>query len=271
MPAPAERDRVRRAREAREAREHASAARRRRVRLLAGSSAAVVVAVAVVVAFGAFKPDPAKDGSVTDAGGVEVRGAAQTAALLRGLPQDGVTLGRKDAPVTILEIADLKCPSCKAHEIGTQPQIVDRLVRTGRANLQLQLVNYRDGAAGTIDGEAARRAAYNLVAANRFWSFVDATWWNQGSEQETWATEPFLRAIAAAAPGIGPADVNVRETPASRSGAAGADRLAEALGTRGTPTLYVLPRGARTGTEVPDPDDVDALDRAVTRAAKAAR
>ena len=69
----------------------------------------------------------------------------------------------------------------------------------------------------------------------------------------------------------GPDDIDVRETPASRSGIAGAERLAAALRTDATPSVYVVPRGSATGARVDDPGDVDALDRAVRRAAAKAR
>ncbi|MDO9407521.1 thioredoxin domain-containing protein [Patulibacter sp.] len=271
MSGSAERDRLRRAREEREAQERSATDRRRRLRALGATAGVVVLLVAAVVAFGAFKGDPADDGSRTEVDGVGVRGVAETTALLRGLRQDGTTLGRRDAPVTILEVADLKCPACKAHEIETQPAIVDRLVRTGRANLRMELVNFRDAPAGTTDGEGARRAAYALAATDRFWTFAHLAFWNQGSELDAWASEPVLRAIAGAAPGLEPDDVDVRETPASRSGIAAAERLAAALRTDATPSVYVVPRGSATGARVEDPGDVDALDRAVRQAAAKAR
>lgn len=258
------------ARRAREAEADAKDQRRRRLQLLSAATGVAVVVVCAVIAFGAFKSDPADKGPKTEVGGLKVGGATETAALLRGIPQQGETLGRPDAPVTILEIADLKCPGCKEHEIETQQKIVDRLVRPGKAKLEMQLVNFRDRAAGTTDGEGARRAAYTFAAKNRFWNFVNATYWNQGDEQNAWATERLLRAVAAAAPGIEPAEVNLRETPASRTGIANAERIAAALKTDETPSLYVIPRGSSVGKRV-DTEDVDGLEKAVAKATTPAR
>lgn len=254
-----------------------AADRRRRLRLLGVALGTAAIVVAIVVAAGAFKPDPTADASRTTVAGIEVRGAAEAGELLRGLPQRGTTLGRADAPVTILVISDLKCPSCRDHAIEAQRAVVDRLVRTGRANLRLELVNLRDRARGTGDGAAARRAAYALAATDRFWPFVQTAFWNQRSTRDEWATEPLLRAIAAVASGAASSSAasgsaseaaDLGQTPAVRAAIAAADRLASDLGTDATPSVHVLRRGARTGERVGDVHDVDAIAAAVDRAAR---
>lgn len=244
----------------------AAAERRRRLRTLGGVLAVVALLVAAVVAFGAFQRDPAERGSTTTVAGRTVRGASETAALLRGLPQHGPTLGDPRAPVTILVISDLKCPHCQRHALTTQRELVDRLVRSGRARLTLQLVNQRDAARGTTDGEGARRAAYSLVATDRFWSFVLTSFWNQGPTDQAWATAAFLRVIAAAAPGVDPARLAVGPSPESSAAIAAADRLARRLGTDETPSIYVAARGSGDLQRVTAIDDLDAIERAVDAA-----
>jgi protein-disulfide isomerase len=255
------------ARHPREEEEGAARDRRRRLRLLGGAGALTVVVVAIVLAVGAFKDDPADDASRQQDGGVTVIGLAETRAFVRGLEQRGTVLGDPDAPVTIVELADLKCPFCKEHELGAQLEIVDRLVRTGRANLDMQLVNVIDPGMGTTDGAAARRAALNLTSGGGFWSFVHAAYLRQGAEADEWATPDALRAIAAAAPGVGPGRLNARETATSRAAAARADELMGALRATGTPAVFVRRRGTRTYTPVPDLD-VDSIEAAVDRAAR---
>lgn len=235
----------------------------RRARRLAVALLAAIVVVVAVVAASAFKEDPAADAPVTTVavGGqsVGLKGRAETEALLQGLPQHGLTLGDPNAPTTIVQVADLKCPACQSHEIETQPAIIRELVRTGRANLEMQLVNFRDRAAGTTDGEAARRAALNYVGANTFWNFVHTLYFNQGDERRAWATERRLTQIATAAPGVDPAKLVARETPASRSLAAAADRFARRVNAPGTPAIYVRARGAKRWVAVPQAGDVAAI------------
>ena len=56
------------------------------------------------------------------------------------MPQDGLTLGRPDAPATVVEFIDVKCPFCKEFAIEDGPDLVRDLVRSGRASLELRVL-----------------------------------------------------------------------------------------------------------------------------------
>lgn len=266
---------ARKARLEREAAERAAAERSKRVKLLGGAGAAIVVIVALVLALGLFREDTTENlgsGEVTiDGQKVEVKGAEETAAELSGLPQSGDLLGDPDAPVTIVEIADLKCPACQMYSVDVQPEVIEQLVRPGKANLQVKLVNFRDAAAGTTDGEAARNAAYNLVPRNTYFNYVSMLYANQGSEAETWATDRKLKAVGEATPGVGAAAINTAETPESKKLVEDAEKLATALNIQGTPSVYVKARGTNEYTHVPSFNDVAAISSAVDEAAKKAK
>jgi protein-disulfide isomerase len=256
----------------REAAERAAAERSKRIKLLGGAAAVVVVILAIVFASGAFKDNTnnASESKVdTGEGKVTLKGINETNALLKGLPQDGTLLGKPDAPVTIIEFADLKCPVCQQYEVTQQKKTVDSLVRTGKANLKIQLINVIDPNQGTTDGAKARVAASNLIASDKFWPFVSTVYYNQGLENDTWATDKRLKQIAAGAPGVGVDALNTRETSASRTAIADADKLAEQLGVQGTPSFYVNPRGTRVYTPVADP--ASGMASAVAEAAKSAK
>lgn len=266
------REQAQKARLEREKAEQAARERSQRLKLLGGAVVLVVVIVGVVLAAGVFKDTSGgsketevKVGNST----AKVKGIAETTSLLQGLPQNGTVLGKPDAPVTIIEFADMKCPACQQYEVQHQNKAVDELVKTGKANLDLQLINIIDPNMGTTDGADARRAALNLVAKNKFFNFVHTSYYNQGLENDTWATEKRLKEIGAGAPGVGAEAVNIRETAATRDLQAKADKLSQDLNVQGTPAFYVQPRGTREYTPVEDP--INGLAAAVDAAAKKAK
>lgn len=258
----------------REAAEQSDRQRKQRFKLLGAAAGVIVVIVLVVVLAGAFKSDPTKNASsskVTVGGEtVTIKGKPETEALIKGLQQKGTVLGDPNAPASIVEIGDLKCPSCQSHEVTSQAEIVNALVRTGKANLDMQLVNFRDQAAGTTDGAVAMRVANNLATQNKFWNFVHTLYYNQGSEQDQWATDKRLGQIAAGSPGLTANAINTRETPASRTAAADALKLSQVLKVQGTPSIYVKPRGVGTYTSVPNYGSLSDITKAVDDASKKA-
>lgn len=199
------------------------------------------ILVAVVVGSGALSgDDPAEDASVV--GGV--KGVRETSALLRGVPQDGIVLGRPDAPVTIVEFLDVKCPICRSFVLRDGPRIVDDLVRTGRANVELRVIALPQFRPNT---ERGRTAVHALAARDRAWTLTELLFFNQGPEAAQWIQPALLERIGRTAPELRGTPVTSTPTAETRRLDAEAQELAERLDIGGTPSIFVRPRG-RTDT-----------------------
>lgn len=195
----------------------------------------VAVAVALLLGTGAFSGgDPADDASVVDG----VKGTKETTALLRDVPQDGRILGRADAPATIVEFVDLKCPICKSFVIEDAPDVVRDLVRTGKANVELRVLAFLGP-----DSVVARTAVNALAAQDRAWTFAELLFYNQGPESDEWATPAFLMKIASVAPELRGQRIQTTPTPETTRLSTEDEALRKELDVDGTPTIFVRPRG----------------------------
>jgi protein-disulfide isomerase len=159
---------LREARLAREARDPAAAQRRRRVWRVCGTTALAIVVVAVAVAISSG------GGRANAASGGRLSGAAFSAKLFAGVPHHGTVLGRLDAPVRLIEFADLQCPYCDQYAVQALPTLVRDYVRTGKVRMQFENLSFM-GPGSVVAGRAAAAAAQQ----NRLWNFVDLMYLNQ--------------------------------------------------------------------------------------------
>jgi protein-disulfide isomerase len=159
--------------------------RRARLSLVAALGAAVCIAAALIAVSvlgsreGATEPST---GAIAPAG---------RDPLFRGVPQDGIALGRRDAPFTLVEFADLQCPYCAQWAHEALPAIVTDYVRTGR----LRIV-FRGLAFLGPDSDRALRAALAAGERDRLWDAVHALYERQGHENAGWVTDGLLRSLA---------------------------------------------------------------------------
>jgi protein-disulfide isomerase len=100
------------------AKERTSSESQRRLYLLVGI---VVVLAAVTVSVLASLSQGGASGEVQE--------------LLADIPQNGTTLGKEDAPVTVRLYEDLQCPACASFARETFPELVARHVETGEAKV----------------------------------------------------------------------------------------------------------------------------------------
>ncbi len=110
---------------------------------------------------------------------------------LAGIPQSGNLLGDPDAPVTLVEFADLQCPACQQAAEEIIPDVISGPVRNGKANYE-----FNNWAILGPDSVTAAKAALSAQEQDRLQQFVENFYANQGIEGTGYVTEDFLRDIA---------------------------------------------------------------------------
>jgi protein-disulfide isomerase len=229
------RDEARRARVERENAERAAAARRSRLMRLGAVIGAAAAVVAVLIAVSASHSGSGGSSATAASSSGPVAGAAATTALFAGIPQNGATLGSAKAPVKVTEFADLQCPFCRESALTQLPSIVKQYVRPGKVSMTFQSLAFIGP-----DSVSAARVAQAAAGQDKLWNFADLMYRNQGKENTGYATDAYLRRLAAAVPGL-----DVKRAFAARDGAAvtkrleSAQSLATKLGVSSTPTFLV--------------------------------
>jgi protein-disulfide isomerase len=226
------RDAARAERLERERSAQAAATRRKRLYQLAGllGAAVVIVIVAVVVSSGGGK----KSGG--DAGSIQ--GAAQTRSLFAGIPQKGITLGKPDAPATIVEFADPQCPFCKEYTLQEMPAVVQKYVRTGKAKMELRYLTFIGP-----DSLAAARVIQASGQQDKLWQVSDLFYRNQGEENSGYVTDDFLNAILTGAGADAAKAMGAASSSAVSQELAAAKTLSSRYAVDSTPTILVGPTG----------------------------
>lgn len=219
-------DQKRAAREERERRAAELAAHERRDRRLWQLGAAVVLAAAVVII-----------AIVVGSAGKKSKVASPT--IFNGIPQQGLVLGNPNAPVTMMEFADLQCPFCREYTARVLPTLVSRYVRTGKVKMVFQDIAFLGN-----DSVTAGRAAAAAAQQNKLWQFIDAAYAKQGEEDTGYVTPDWIRRVARSVPGL---KVNrlmaARNAPATLQPIAQARTLGHASGVSSTPTFFLQRAG----------------------------
>jgi protein-disulfide isomerase len=210
----------------------ADAQRRRRLLQLGGALvvAAIVAVVVVVVASGGGSSSPSET-KTTDANAP----GAQSAQLLAGIPEKGLTLGKASAPVTLIEFNDMQCPICRDYSNNVFPTLARDYVRTGKLRMEMRLQSFI-GPDSVTGGKAVAAAA----AQNRAWRYSDSFYDNQQEENSGYVTDEFLSSIAKGIPGLDAARVlQDKNTPAAAATLKAGTAAFDANHFEGTPSFLI--------------------------------
>jgi protein-disulfide isomerase len=236
---PTKRERREAARAERLEREQAAAAadtRRKRLYTLFGLLGAAVVVVVVAIAISSGGSSSGKTPAASSGGGVQ--GVADTKALIGGIPQQGITLGKASAPVTIVEFADPQCPFCKDYTLNEMPAVVQKYVRTGKAKMELRYLTFI-GPDSITAGQALEAAGQQ----NKLWEASDLLYRNQGTENTGYVTDAFLKSVLTGAGADAAKAMAASSSSAVTQQLGDAKTLASRYGVDSTPTILVGPTG----------------------------
>ena len=162
--------------------------------------------------------------------------------LYSGIPQNGTTLGKSSAPVTIYLYEDFQCPVCGQFSRETFPEMVDRSVRGGEVKVISEPLTFIGS-----DSVPAARAALAAGEQDRYWPYAQLLFENQGQENSGYVTDDFLTAQAKDTPGL-----DVDEWSSDLKGSSFTQQLqaaqaeAQSAGVDATPTLIFSGPGGQT-------------------------
>ncbi|UQA93009.1 DsbA family protein [Streptomyces halobius] len=81
---------------------------------------------------------------------------------------DALALGKKDAPVVLVEYADYQCSFCGSFTRKTQPELVEKYVDAGTLRIE-----FRNFPVKGADSERAARASWAAGRQGKFWQLHD--------------------------------------------------------------------------------------------------
>ncbi len=193
--------------------------------------AGVVLAVAIPAAL-------AMVDRTDSAAGRDRRVDREVGALLAGIPQDGSTLGKRTAPVTMEVFVDLEDPTSRWWFRENLPAIVRTYVRTGA--LKLRYHAFKRNTYWPAVFVKQQTAALAAGAQDRLWNFIYTFLYEQGRELTHYASEAFLRSVAGQVPGLSLARWQAARHAGRREEQTTAeDQSARALGLYVTPAFRI--------------------------------
>lgn len=98
-------------------------------------------------------------------------------------------IGDKDAPVSVIEFADFKCPPCKDWDTSVFPSIKQEFIDNGK--VKFYFINFPFLGPDSIEAALAAETIFNQFP-EKFWEFKGKLFENQGKKGTNWATRKFL-------------------------------------------------------------------------------
>jgi protein-disulfide isomerase len=231
----------------------AHAQRKRRLQILAGAIvvAVIVIVVAIVISSGGSTPSSTIDPAAGKAAATAVD------AELSGIPQNGATLGKSSAKVTLEYFGDLQCPICADFTLGKAggglPEFISKQVRPG--NVKIVYYSFCTASCNNtaVSNPQAlfntqQEAAYAAGPQQRAWHYIELFYHLQGTEGTDYVTEGFLTGLASLIPGLNVSTwQSDRQKPVYATQVSADNTLAGKYGVNATPAFVIKgPKGIQS-------------------------
>jgi len=176
-------------------------------------------------------------------------------------PIDGQpTLGDSDAPVTVVEFGDFKCPACKVWGTDIFPQLVNDYIETGK--VKFSFINVLFHGEESKLGSLAAESVYKQ-SPDAYWEFHQALFNEQPSENHdsSWITPEKILEVASGVSAIDTDKLKSAIENGSEMNEVNKDsELVTEFEVNLTPSIMV------NGTMIEDPFDYDAIKSAIENA-----
>ncbi|GAB3057765.1 DsbA family protein [Virgibacillus ainsalahensis] len=176
-------------------------------------------------------------------------------------PVDGQpTIGDSDAPVTVVEFGDFKCPACKVWGTDIFPQLVSDYVDTGK--VKFSFINVLFHGEESKLGSLAAESVYKQNP-DAYWEFHKALFKEQPSENHdsSWITTEIILEVAR---GVSEIDTDKLKSDIENNSEMNEvnkdSDLVREFGVELTPTIMV------NGKMIEDPFDYEAIKNAIDSA-----
>ena len=170
----------------------ASSKRRLWTILIIAGVAAIIVAGGLI--FVSQRDSSSTSGaSAADVAAGKLKDVKQVKSFFDGVPQSGNTLGDPNAPVTVTEFGDLRCPVCKDFAANTANPMIGTFVKTGKVKFV-----YRIWPILGPDSVSAAQCGIAAQQQNQLFQYQDLWYINQQDETTEYATPAFCDGIAKA-------------------------------------------------------------------------
>jgi protein-disulfide isomerase len=223
----------------------------------------IVIAIVLAVVFTGGGSSSAKDFPAVGTLDNALPGAAEINDDLKGIPQSGMTLGKSDAPVTMVQYIDLQCPICREFEAVVMPDVLKNYVRTGKVKIDTRVLKFIGP-----DSERARNGMLAAAQQNKASNFALVLYANQGTENTGWVTDHMLGQIASSVPGMRvPQFFDDKSNSSITSKGKIFDQQGDADKVPGTPTIFIGKSGTKGKVvTLANADDYQAVADAIDKA-----